>query len=163
MDFTTTIKRLLVAGVGAVAIGVEKASDIFDQLVEKGDLTTQQGKELYKEYSEKVKDHADEYAAKIREDLEKAGKFVADVVDEGVAQVKEYAAGKEAAKADPAEEKAEETPAPAPEAEEAPAEGAQGEEERQRADVPRPGALYFLGFRGSGIRNYQSEAKDFLN
>lgn len=46
---TDGIKKLLLAGIGAVAVTTEKAHDILDELVEKGELTLDQGKILNEE------------------------------------------------------------------------------------------------------------------
>ncbi len=46
---TDGVKKLLLAGVGAVAMSAEKANDIVGTLVEKGEITVEQGKELNQE------------------------------------------------------------------------------------------------------------------
>ncbi|MDO4287852.1 MAG: DUF2680 domain-containing protein [Eubacterium sp.] len=55
------LKNILLAGVGAVATTAEKSKEIVDQLVEKGELTVEQGKvmneELKRNLKEKVKDN----------------------------------------------------------------------------------------------------------
>lgn len=43
------IKKFFLAGVGAVATTAEKSQEIFDNLVEKGELTVEQGKALNQE------------------------------------------------------------------------------------------------------------------
>lgn len=43
------IKRLLLAGIGAMAYTYEKATQAVDEMVKKGELTVAQGKELNEE------------------------------------------------------------------------------------------------------------------
>ena len=46
---TDGVKKLLLAGVGAVALTAEKADEIVNTLVDKGEITVEQGKELNQE------------------------------------------------------------------------------------------------------------------
>ena len=54
------VKKLLLAGVGAVSTTYEKASEVIDGLVEKGRITVEEGKELTEElktnFSSKAKE-----------------------------------------------------------------------------------------------------------
>ena len=50
-----TLKKLLLAGIGAVATTAEKSQEILDELVKKGEITVEQGKELNKELQHNVK------------------------------------------------------------------------------------------------------------
>lgn len=43
------LKKMLLAGVGAVATTYEKASEVVDELVQKGKITVDEGKELSEE------------------------------------------------------------------------------------------------------------------
>lgn len=54
---TDGLKKLLLASVGAVALTAEKADELVGTLVEKGELTVEQGKELNKELKRTYKDH----------------------------------------------------------------------------------------------------------
>ncbi len=54
---TDGVKKLLLAGVGAVALTGEKAGDVINTLVEKGELTVEQGKELNKELKRTYEEH----------------------------------------------------------------------------------------------------------
>lgn len=54
---TDGIKKLLLAGVGAVALTAEKADEVVGTLVEKGELTVEQGKELNKELKHTYEAH----------------------------------------------------------------------------------------------------------
>ena len=54
------MKKILLAGIGAVALTTEKAKDLVDDLVKKGEITVEQGKVLNEELKRNVK-------AKVRE------------------------------------------------------------------------------------------------
>ena len=47
--FGEGIKKILLAGVGAVAITAEKGQEIIAELVKKGEITMEQGKDLNKD------------------------------------------------------------------------------------------------------------------
>ena len=49
------VKKLLLAGVGAVAVTAEKSKEILDDLVEKGELTVEQGKVVNEELKHNIK------------------------------------------------------------------------------------------------------------
>lgn len=49
------IKKLLLAGVGAVATTADKSEEIFNDLVKKGELTVNEGKELNEELKHTLK------------------------------------------------------------------------------------------------------------
>lgn len=61
MEIGEGLKKIFLAGVGAVAATAENAKDLIDTLVEKGELTVAQGKALNEELkytaAEKVKQH----------------------------------------------------------------------------------------------------------
>ena len=42
--FSDNIKKVILAGIGAVAVTAEKSKDLLDEMVEKGELTVEQGK-----------------------------------------------------------------------------------------------------------------------
>ena len=48
-------KNIFLAGVGAAALTYEKATDVISQLVERGKLTLEEGKELSEELKRDVK------------------------------------------------------------------------------------------------------------
>ncbi len=54
------LKKILLAGVGAVAITGEKSQQLIDELVKKGELTVDQGKILNKELRHDLKVKSDE-------------------------------------------------------------------------------------------------------
>ena len=72
-NFSDDLKKIFLAGVGAVAMTAEKSKEMIDQLVTKGELTVEQGKILNEELkhtiSEKLKSPAD--VKSMEKDLEK--------------------------------------------------------------------------------------------
>ncbi|MDE1549556.1 phasin family protein [Jeotgalibaca caeni] len=50
------LKRIFLAGVGFTSTSVEKAEKLIDEMVEKGRVTVQEGKELQNELTRKVTD-----------------------------------------------------------------------------------------------------------
>lgn len=50
------MKKIMLAGIGAVAVTAEKSKELVDELVVKGELTVEQGKVLNEELKHKVKD-----------------------------------------------------------------------------------------------------------
>jgi polyhydroxyalkanoate synthesis regulator phasin len=48
------MKKILLAGIGAAAITVEKSKEIVDSLIKKGELTVEQGKVINEELKRKV-------------------------------------------------------------------------------------------------------------
>lgn len=61
MELNEGLRKIFLAGVGAVATTAEAAKDVVDTLVKKGELTVEQGKvlneELKQSAKEKVKEH----------------------------------------------------------------------------------------------------------
>lgn len=49
------VKKLLLAGVGVVAVTAEKSKELLDVMVEKGELTVEQGKALNEELKHNIK------------------------------------------------------------------------------------------------------------
>ena len=49
------IKKVILAGIGAVAVTAEKSKDLLDEMVEKGELTVEQGKVLNEELKHNIK------------------------------------------------------------------------------------------------------------
>lgn len=50
------MKKIMLAGIGAVAVTAEKSKDLLDDLVQKGELTVEQGKVLNEELKHTVKE-----------------------------------------------------------------------------------------------------------
>lgn len=55
---TDGLKKILLAGIGAVAITADKTSEVVDELVKRGEITVEQGKALNKELRHSVKSAA---------------------------------------------------------------------------------------------------------
>ena len=53
------LRKLILAGIGAVAATKEKSEVILDELVKKGELTVEQGKVLNEELKHNIKDAVD--------------------------------------------------------------------------------------------------------
>lgn len=49
------LKKVLLAGIGAVAVTAEKSKDVLDEMVKKGELTVEQGKVLNEELKHNIK------------------------------------------------------------------------------------------------------------
>ncbi|MFR7592213.1 MAG: phasin family protein [Longibaculum sp.] len=71
-NFSEDLKKVLLAGLGAVAVTAEKSKEVVEQLVKKGELTVEQGKvlneELKRNVAEKLREPVN--AEKISKDLE---------------------------------------------------------------------------------------------
>ena len=67
------VKKILLAGIGAVAVTAEKSKDLLDEMVKKGELTVEQGKVLNEELKHNIKKtmqenvHAEEKSSAIKE------------------------------------------------------------------------------------------------
>jgi polyhydroxyalkanoate synthesis regulator phasin len=55
-----TLKNIFFAGVGAVSLSAEKSKKVIDKLVEKGEITVEQGKAMNKELKHKAEEAAGE-------------------------------------------------------------------------------------------------------
>lgn len=49
------LKKIFLAGIGAVAVTAEKSKDLLEEMVEKGELTVEQGEVLNEELKHNVK------------------------------------------------------------------------------------------------------------
>ncbi len=54
------VRKVFLAGVGAIAMGAEKSGQIIDDLVKKGELTVEQGKVLNEELTRKATQAVDD-------------------------------------------------------------------------------------------------------
>lgn len=70
-----SLRRVLLASVGVVALTIEEVGDLVDKLVERGEIAEQEGKKLVTEIKEKRKkktDEAEEVAStRVREALDR--------------------------------------------------------------------------------------------
>ena len=101
------LRKLILAGIGAVAVTKEKSEGILDELVKKGELTVEQGKVLNEELKHNIKDAIRENVTVnvVTDDMLDA---VDDMDDEQLAALKERIAKAEAARSQ--EQPAEEAP-----------------------------------------------------
>ena len=72
MDFGEDLKKLFLAGVGATAVTAEKSEELLNKLVERGELTVEQGKVLNQELRHTVKEKTEEFKEKAEELKSKA-------------------------------------------------------------------------------------------
>ena len=71
-DFGDGLRKVFLAGVGALATTVEKSQEIVDDLVKKGELTVEQGKALNAELKHKVAEVKEASEAKSAEETKDA-------------------------------------------------------------------------------------------
>jgi len=90
MGLRESMRRVLLAGVGAVATGIETAAVLVDKFVEKGESTVEQGKAVTRDFSEKAKQKKDvfveeqlteEQRAKLRKALDDVDVFAKKAAD----------------------------------------------------------------------------------
>ena len=110
MELGDGLKKLLLAGVGTVAVTAEKSREVLDELVKKGELTVEQGKVLNQELKHNIKDTI---KTKTSPSKEAPGEDIRDTLaklsPEQLAELKEQILKMEAPKAEE-EPKAEEAP-----------------------------------------------------
>ncbi|MFT8704909.1 phasin family protein [Bifidobacterium aquikefiricola] len=67
-DLGDGLRKVLLAGVGALATGIEKSQAIVDDLARKGEITVEQGKQLNSELKRTFKDNTGSQARSAAED-----------------------------------------------------------------------------------------------
>lgn len=67
LHFSKAVRTIFLTGVGAVAAGAEKSKALIDALVEKGELTVEQGKVLNQELKHKIDETTESVKMKARE------------------------------------------------------------------------------------------------
>ncbi len=99
------IKKVILAGIGAVAVTAEKSKDLLDEMVEKGELTVEQGKVLNEELKHNIKKTVKE---KVNAVKPTSAEDISDLLDkmtpEQIAALKEQILKKEAASSEDAGE-----------------------------------------------------------
>ncbi|MCI8469036.1 MAG: hypothetical protein HFJ75_06060 [Eggerthellaceae bacterium] len=68
-SITDGFKDVFMAGIGAMALGVEKSQELVSQLIEKGELTVDQGKAINADLIERAGKTADKTVTAVRDDL----------------------------------------------------------------------------------------------
>lgn len=95
--FSDNIKKVILAGIGAVAVTAEKSKDLLDEMVEKGELTVEQGKVLNEELKHNIKKTVKEKVNEVKpataEDL---SELLDKMTPEQIAALKEQILKKEA-------------------------------------------------------------------
>lgn len=56
----TTLKKLILAGIGTMAVTYEKSKEVVDELVKKGEIAVGDGKELNEELKRKIGKRAEQ-------------------------------------------------------------------------------------------------------
>ena len=69
-NFSEDLKKVLLAGIGAVATTIEKSKDVVDELVKKGELTVEQGKALNEELKHNSAKKTEKSVDQISKDIE---------------------------------------------------------------------------------------------
>ena len=69
-NLESDLKKVLLAGIGALATTVEKSKDIVDELVKKGEITVEQGKALNEELKHNFAKKTEKSVDQISKDLE---------------------------------------------------------------------------------------------
>ncbi len=69
-DLGEGLRKVMLAGIGALATTYEKGSEIVDELVKKGEITVEQGKALNTELKHKVAEAANETKQETKQESE---------------------------------------------------------------------------------------------
>lgn len=59
-DLGEELKRLVLAGIGAVAVTAEKSKEVIEELVKRGEITVAEGKVMNEELTRKMKEKVNE-------------------------------------------------------------------------------------------------------
>jgi len=89
--FGDGMKKVFLAGVGAIALTAEKGSELIGELVKKGEITVEQGKDLNKDLQRSFKESMDKRGVNIDEMTQKFSKMSSDEL----AKIKEQIANAE--------------------------------------------------------------------
>jgi polyhydroxyalkanoate synthesis regulator phasin len=54
MGMTDTLRKIFLTGIGAIATTADKAQEVIDDLVKRGEITVEQGKELMNDFTQKT-------------------------------------------------------------------------------------------------------------
>lgn len=89
--FSENIKKVLLAGIGAVATTAEKSKDLLDEMVEKGELTVEQGKVLNEELKHNIKQKVQDVTGKKEDELsdDAISEFIDRMTPEQIRALKE--------------------------------------------------------------------------
>ena len=84
--FGEGLKKIILMGIGAAALTAEKSQQIVDELVKKGEITVEQGKELNQELKRNVKKSFED-AAKAGEEVEAEAAAKADDMEKKISDM----------------------------------------------------------------------------
>ena len=91
------VKKVLLAGIGAVAVTAEKSRELLDEMVKKGELTVEQGKVLNEELNNIKKTVKENFNVSVKpSSAEELEELVSQMTPEMLARLKEQIARKEA-------------------------------------------------------------------
>lgn len=124
------LKKVMLAGVGALAVTAEKSKELLDELVKKGELTVEQGKVLNEELKHNVKQAVKEnVTVKVKASTpEELTELLDKMTPEQLNELKERLAGIEMPEEAENDEPAENTDTEVPKKEDAGAEGSEAKE-----------------------------------
>lgn len=83
------LKRLFLAAVGSAAVTYEKATKLVDEMVEKGKLTVEEGKELTEELKKTIQSKKEDLMPLTKEDLREILSEMSFASKEDLYEVKE--------------------------------------------------------------------------
>jgi len=92
MGINDDMKKVLLAGIGAVATTVEKSQEIVDTLIKKGQITVEQGKVLNEELKRAVKERKQdtpEQATSIVDQLDQLSKEDIEAIKKKIAEMEQ--------------------------------------------------------------------------
>ena len=91
-EFSEGLKKIILAGIGALAYTTEKAKDIIDDLAKKGEITVEQGKILSEELKHDVSKRMSRVEVTVHESnaspIESVMDHVKDMTEEEIAELK---------------------------------------------------------------------------
>lgn len=103
--FSDNIKKVILAGIGAVAVTAEKSKEMLDEMVEKGELTVEQGKVLNEELKHNIKKTVKEKMDTVKPDPKQdISEMLDSMTAEELASLKEKILKAEADRAEEAKE-----------------------------------------------------------
>ena len=79
--FSDNIKKVILAGIGAAAATAEKSKDLLDEMIEKGELTVEQGKVLNEELKHNIKQKVQDVTGRKSEDGELSDEDIFDLIE----------------------------------------------------------------------------------
>ena len=92
MGINEDMKKVLLAGIGAVATTIEKSQEIVDTLIKKGQITVEQGKVLNEELKRAVKERKQdtpEQATSIFDQLDQLSKEDIEALKKKIAEMEQ--------------------------------------------------------------------------